>query len=100
MRKILMTAAAGATLAMFQTASYADARLSQDEMKEHGCLACHDMEKKKVGPAFNDIGAKYKGKKWEEAMAGMKSKPVHKAVLQKATDSSLKAILEWVVEKK
>ena len=101
MRKILMAAAAGMAVAVFQPVSWAaDARLAQDEMKEHGCLKCHEMDKKKVGPAFKEVAAKYKGKKWEEAMAGMKAKPVHKAALQKATDSSLKAILEWVVEQK
>jgi cytochrome c len=24
------------------------------------CMACHDMEKKKMGPTFTDISAKYK----------------------------------------
>jgi cytochrome c551/c552 len=101
MKKILMAAAAGIAVAVFQSAAWAvDAKLAQDEMKEHGCLKCHEMDKKKVGPGFNEVSAKYKGKKWEEAMAGMKAKPVHKATLQKATDSSLKAILEWVVEQK
>lgn len=97
MRKILIAAAAGVTFAVFQSAAWAaDAKLAQDEMKEHGCLSCHEMDKKKVGPAFKDISAKYKGKKVEEAMAGMKSKPVHKGPLAKTTDSSLKVILEYV----
>lgn len=29
--------------------------------KKSGCLACHSVEKKIVGPAWNDVGAKYKG---------------------------------------
>jgi len=29
--------------------------------KKSGCLACHSVEKKVVGPAWNDVGAKYKG---------------------------------------
>jgi len=99
MRKILMAAAAGMAVAVFQPASWAaDARLAQDEMKEHGCLSCHEAAKKKVGPSYKDIGAKYKGKKTEEAMAGMKGKPVHKSILAKTTDSSLKVIMEWLIE--
>ena len=31
-------------------------------LKAKGCLNCHDAEKKKVGPSFNDIAAKFKGK--------------------------------------
>jgi len=97
MRNILIATAAGITVAVFQSAAYAaDAKMAQDELKEHGCLACHDMDKKKVGPSYKDVSAKYKGKKVEELMAGMKGKPVHKGVLGKTTDSSLKVMLEFV----
>jgi cytochrome c len=97
MRKILMTTAAGVAFAVFQSAAWAvDAKMAQDEMKEHGCLACHDMDKKKVGPAYKEVSAKYKGKAVEDVMAGMKSKPVHKGALAKTTDSSLKVMLEYV----
>jgi cytochrome c len=97
MRKVLIATAAGLGLSLHQTAAWsADAKMAQDEMKEHGCLGCHAMDTKKVGPAFKDVSAKYKGKKVEEVMAGMKSKPVHKGALAKTTDSSLKTILEYV----
>lgn len=29
--------------------------------KKSGCLACHSIEKKVVGPAWGDVAAKYKG---------------------------------------
>jgi len=29
--------------------------------KKSGCLACHSVEKKVVGPAWKDVSAKYKG---------------------------------------
>ena len=97
MRRILIATVAGMAVALFQSAAWAvDAKLAQDELKEHGCLNCHEAAKKKVGPSFKDIGAKYKGKKVEEVMAGMKGKPVHKGPLAKTTDSSLKVMLEWV----
>ena len=98
MRRILIATAAGMTVAMFQSVAYAaDEKHAQDELKEHGCLACHDMDKKKVGPAYKEVSAKFKGKAVEDAMASMKGKPVHKAVLAKTTDSSLKVILEYVL---
>ena len=35
---------------------------SEDLVKKYGCVACHNVEKKIVGPAFKDISAKYKTK--------------------------------------
>jgi cytochrome c len=35
--------------------SFADQKLAQQK----GCMACHDMKAKKVGPAFTDIAKKY-----------------------------------------
>ena len=32
-----------------------------DLAKTAGCLACHAVDKKIVGPAWNDVAAKYKG---------------------------------------
>lgn len=32
-----------------------------DLAKKSGCLACHSVDKKVVGPAWKDVGAKYKG---------------------------------------
>jgi cytochrome c len=95
MRKILIATAAGAAVMLFQPA--ARAADAQAALKEHGCLACHDVDKKKVGPAYKDVSAKYKGKKVEELMASMKSKPVHKSVLGKTDDAALKSMLEWVL---
>jgi cytochrome c len=36
---------------------------SMDDLKAKGCLGCHDMDKKKVGPAIKDIAAKHKSDK-------------------------------------
>ena len=32
-----------------------------DLAKKSGCLACHSVDKKIVGPAWSDVGKKYKG---------------------------------------
>ena len=96
-RFVLCTAVALATTGFLSNAYAVDAARAMDEAKEHGCLKCHDVDKKKVGPSYKDISAKLKGKKVDEGMAAMKAKPVHKSVLQKASDSSLKEIMEWVL---
>ena len=93
MRKNLILAAACVAVAAFQSTAYAAA---EDDMKAAGCPACHEVDKKKVGPSFKDVSVKYKGKAAEEAMAGIKSKPVHKAVLGKTNDAALKSMIEWV----
>ena len=98
MKRILVALAVGAALGGIQaTAFAADAKRGQEEAKEHGCLGCHDVDKKKVGPAYKEVSAKYKGKKLEDLMASVKSKPVHKSALGKTSDGSLKEILEWVL---
>ena len=98
MKTLMLAAAVGLAAASFQfSANAADPKRAMDEAKEHGCLKCHDVDKKKVGPAYKDISAKMKGKKPEEAVAAMKAKPVHKSVIQKASDSSLKEIMTWVL---
>ena len=29
--------------------------------QKHACTACHAVDKKVIGPAYNDVAAKYKG---------------------------------------
>jgi cytochrome c len=43
---------------------YADETLA----KSKGCLACHAVDKKVVGPGFKEIAAKYKGQSDASAM--------------------------------
>ena len=47
----------GVASLLLSTASFADLDLA----KKSGCLACHSVEKKVVGPAWKDVAAKYKG---------------------------------------
>jgi cytochrome c len=96
MRKVLIATAASAMVVLFQPV--ARAADGMDALKEHGCLACHDVATKKVGPAYKDVAAKNKGKKVEDLMASMKSKPVHKSALAKTDDAALKSMLEFVLK--
>ncbi|MBL1275281.1 MAG: c-type cytochrome [Ectothiorhodospiraceae bacterium] len=47
----------GMTAALVSGSAMADLDLA----KKSGCLACHSVEKKIVGPAWRDVGKKYKG---------------------------------------
>lgn len=42
-------------------ASAVQAQSAEDLIKKSGCSACHTNDKKVVGPAYNDVAAKYKG---------------------------------------
>jgi len=51
---VIAALAAGFTIAV---PAQADEALA----KKHNCLACHQIDKKSVGPAYKDIAKKYKG---------------------------------------
>jgi len=55
--KLAVTLAAVALAA----AGAAQAQNAADLLKKHACTACHAVDKKLVGPAYNDVAAKYKG---------------------------------------
>jgi cytochrome c len=38
-----------------------DNKTAEDMMKRDGCAACHAIDKKLIGPAYQDVAAKYKG---------------------------------------
>ena len=61
--KVLIGAmvAAGAVLA-------APAQADEALAKKHNCLACHQLDKKSVGPAYKDVAKKYAGNAKAEAM--------------------------------
>ena len=47
--------------AMLCTAAAASAQSGEDLIKKNGCIACHAIDKKVIGPAYVDVAAKYKG---------------------------------------
>jgi cytochrome c len=65
---------------------------AQDATKK--CMGCHDMEKKKVGPAFKDVAAKYKGNKDAQAMLVAKIKDGKGHAKVAGSDDELKAAVD------
>ena len=90
---LLVLAVAGALAA-------AGGAQAQDVLKAKGCLGCHEMDKKKVGPAYKDVAAKYKGNKDAEAtlVAKLKEGKGHPKVT--ATDAELKECIKAVLAAK
>ena len=50
-----------AAAVMMMSMGQANAEEGLELAKKSGCLACHSVEKKVVGPAWKDVAAKYKG---------------------------------------
>ena len=96
--KSLLLVVGAASLLM---AGVAQAQSGADVLKANKCMNCHDMEKKKAGPALKDIAAKYKGDKEAEAkltkaLTEGKGHPVKSA----ASGADLKAMLQFVLAAK
>jgi cytochrome c len=96
MKAALLVLAAAGTLA----AGSACAQSGADVLKAKGCMNCHDMDKKKVGPAYKDVAAKYKGNKGAEAqlVAKIKEGKGHPKIA--ASDAELKAAVRQVLATK
>lgn len=47
------------TLTHFAVASESGLKETETMMKSKNCFTCHAIDKKLVGPAFNDVAAKY-----------------------------------------
>jgi cytochrome c len=74
------------------------AQSGADLAKSKNCMNCHDMEKKKVGPAFKDVAAKYKDNKDAEAaiIAKLKEGKGH-PVKVAGSDAELKTLTQFAL---
>ena len=93
MKAMLMIVVATGTL----LAGGVNAQSGADVVKAKGCMNCHEVDKKKVGPAFKDVAAKYKGDKNAEGslVAKLKEGKGHAKVA--ASDAELKAAVGYVL---
>jgi cytochrome c len=85
---------------------------NKDLATKSGCLACHGIDKKQVGPAFQDVAKKYKaadearliervkkgtaatgGNVWKEINGGVVPMPPNVNV----KDEDIKTLVQWVL---
>ena len=76
------------------------AQSGADVLKAKGFMNCHEMDKKKVGPGYKEVAAKYKGDKAAAGMlvAKIKEGKTHPKV--DASDAELKAAVGTVLSTK
>jgi cytochrome c len=74
--------------------------------KQSGCLACHGIDKKVLGPGLKDIAAKYKGDKSAEAKLVNKVKVGGSGVWgpmpmpansPQVKDADIQTIVKWIL---
>lgn len=102
----ILTAAAAAALA--GNAHAADAKSAQALAQTSGCLACHTVDKKLVGPSYKDIANRYRQDKGAEAKLVKKVKEGGKGVWGEipmppnahVKDADIKALVQWVLSTK
>ena len=69
-------------------------------MKTKGCLACHAVDEKKVGPSYKDLAAKYSGDKAAEGKLVAKLKEGKAHPKSTASDSELAAAVAYILSVK
>jgi cytochrome c len=88
----------------------ADASASQQLHVKSGCVACHMVDRKLVGPSYKEIAAKYKNR--PDAMAYLSQRvrkggpgnwgqiPMAPNDVTRLSDAELKTLLTWVLSTK
>ncbi|MDE2325148.1 MAG: c-type cytochrome [Betaproteobacteria bacterium] len=103
MKKILI--AVGLAVAAVSQANAADMMALA---KSKNCLACHALDKKLVGPAYQDVAAKYAGKPGAEAtlvnavlhgVSGVWG-PVPMPANPQVTPAEAKELVTWILSMK
>lgn len=78
-----------------------NAQSGADVVKAKGCLGCHDLQVKKVGPAYKDVAAKYRGDSGAPAALAAKLKEGKGHPIKFAgSDAELKAAIAYVLAAK
>ena len=108
--RIAALSVAGALVLMSTGASAAmDDKKATELLNKGGCMACHTVDKKLVGPSFKEIAKKHKGQKDVVAAISKKVRdggagaygqiPMPPNPKDKINDADLKALVDWVLSK-
>ena len=82
-----------------------DDKSAQALMQKGGCVACHEVRAKLIGPAFADVAAKYRNDPGAAAMLRRKVKEGGTHVWGEAamppnvlaSDADIKELVDWVL---
>jgi cytochrome c len=87
----------------------ADDASSETLMRKSGCFKCHAVDKKKDGPAYKDVAAKYKDKPeaQQKLYTHLTTNPTVKIdgkeekheTLKTKEDADIKGVIAWVLSR-
>lgn len=105
---VIMTAAAAALALAHGAHAAADAKSAQALAQTSGCLACHTVDKKLVGPSYRDVAKRYSKDKAAEAKLVKKVKEGGKGVWgeipmppnPQVKDADIKTLVQWILSVK
>jgi len=102
MKKILIPLFSVAALASFQTANAADEAAATALFNSKGCIACHSIENKMVGPSYKEVAANRTEADVAEIAAHIKngSQGVYGPIPMPpsgVTEEEAKILAEWVI---
>lgn len=108
MKLSVLLFSATACVALALPVHAADANKGETLAKSNGCMACHTVDKKLVGPGYKEVAAKYKGDKDAEAKLMKKIKdggsgvwgPVPMPPHPSISDADLKTMADWILSLK
>jgi cytochrome c len=86
----------------------AHAQSAGDQVQKYGCVACHAVDKKVVGPSFKDVAAKYRNQAGAQKQLVAKVKNGGSGVWgavpmppnPTVPDADLNAIVKWILAQK
>ena len=84
---------------MFSAPAFA----SMDLAKKNACMACHAVDKKLVGPAYQEVAKKYAGKSADELAKSIKAGgagkwgPVPMPAQAALSDADAKTLAAWIL---
>lgn len=108
MKSVWTALAATAVLAVAGGANAADSKAAETLAKTSGCLACHQTDKKSVGPSYKDVAAKYRNDKAAAAKLVKKVKEGGKGVWGQVPmppnahvkEGDIKTMVDWILSVK
>lgn len=76
---------------------------NMDLAKKNNCMACHAVDKKLVGPSYQDVAKKYAGKSADELAKSIKAGgagkwgPVPMPAQTALSDADAKTLAAWII---
>ena len=103
-----MNRISAASLLAALAVSAASAQANEKLAQASGCMTCHGVEKKMIGPSFKEVATKYRSDKSAEAGLIKKVKGGGKGVWGEATmppnphvrDEDVKTLVGWILSGK